>query len=332
VTDDSIANATGLFNMHTLSWDKEAIKVAGITEEKLPRLVPTTEVLQGIDSKVALELGLPSDTPVIIGASDGCLANLGVNAIEKGKIALTIGTSGAIRTVSDRPMTDKEGRTFCYALTEDLWVIGGPVNNGGVVMDWAKNRFVGSEIKEVPEGSYDLMTEQIEEVHPGANDLFFHPYLVGERSPIWRSDAKGSFFGLDIHHENKHMLRAVLEGINLNLYAVYLAIAEVIGADADEILVTGGFTKSNVWLQMIADIFGVDFAVTQVSENACLGAALLGLLALGEIKDFSGLEQMIPIERRVKPAKNRHQFYQSHFEKYQKLSEHYVEMFEILDQ
>lgn len=335
ITDYSIANATGLFNMYTLSWDNEALEVVGISEKKLPKLVPTTEVLRGMNEEIALELGLDPKIPIIIGASDGCLANLGVNAIEQGQVALSIGTSGAIRTVTNRPMTDKNERTFCYALTEEHWVIGGSVNNGGVIMDWAKNRFIDHNnstiVADPKEDSYDLMMQKIETVRPGADDLFFHPYLVGERSPIWRPDAKGSFFGLDIHHQNEHMLRAVLEGINLNLYNVYTAISELIDADAKEILVTGGFTKSDTWLQMIADIFGVNFAVTKISENACLGAAILGLYALGEIEDFSELEKMIAIERRVKPVKSRHQFYRHHFEKYQQLNDYYMEMFDVLD-
>lgn len=336
VTDYSLANATGLFNMHTLSWDKEALEILDISENKLPNLVPTTEVLRGMKKEVALTLGLDPKTPVVIGASDGCLANLGVNAIGQGQVALSIGTSGAIRTVTDRPLTDKDERTFCYALTEDLWVIGGPVNNGGVVMDWAMNRFVESTdsdgVMDSEKNPYDQMMDQIASVQPGADQLFFHPYLVGERSPIWRPNAKGSFFGLDIHHQNQHLLRAVLEGINMNLYAVYTAISEVIGADAQEILVTGGFTQSDTWLQMIADIFGMDLVVTEVSENACLGATILGLYALGEIKDFSELNLMIPMERRIKSNESDYQFYQRHFEKYQQLSEYYLKMFDVLDE
>lgn len=333
-TDYSIANATGLFNMHTLNWDEEALEMAGINEEQLPQLVPTTKVLSDMRSEMALALGLDPKIPIVIGASDGCLANLGVNAVAPGRTALTIGTSGAIRTVIDQPLTDKNERTFCYALTEDYWVVGGPVNNGGVVLDWAKERFFDQQnlidLADPDDDSYDLMMEQIEAVSIGADDLFFFPYLMGERSPLWRPDAKGSFVGLDIHHRNEHMLRAVLEGINFNLYQVYTAISEVIGTDAKEILVTGGFVKSKTWLQMIADIFGVDFVVTTVSENACFGAGLLGLLALGEIEDFSELTDLIPVERRVEASQERHASYQSHFEKYQALNTHYVKMLDVL--
>src|SRR5699024_3925456 len=122
------------------------------------------------------------------------------------------------------------------------------------------------------------------------------------------------------------MLFAVLEEINLNLYDVYIAVAEAIDANAKEYLVVGGFTKSDTWLQMIADIFGVELVITEVFENACLGAAVLGLYALGENKDFSDLNQMIPIGKRIKPTKTHHQFYQRHFEKYQKLNEYYLKM------
>lgn len=322
-TDYSIGNATGMFNMDTLSWDAEALEIAGISEKKLSKLVPTTEIIQGMKEEIANELGIPVDIPIVIGAADGCLANLGVNAFEPGKAALTIGTSGAIRTVTDRPMTDKNQRTFCYALTENHWVVGGAVNNGGVVLDWARKRFTNVDNVN---STFDTMMEQIETIAPGADQLFFHPYLLGERSPIWRSDAKGSFFGLGLHHQNDHMLRAVLEGINMNLYAVYNVISEVIQADAKEFLVTGGFTKSKTWLQMISNIFGIDFVVTSVSENACFGATILGLLALGEIENFKDVSEMIPIVDRIQPNKKQHIFYKTHFEKYQIINKHLISM------
>lgn len=321
-TDYSIANATGLFNMHTLSWDKEALKIAGITEDKLAKIIPTTGILKGLNGKIREELGLSKNMQVVIGASDGCLSNLGVNALSTGSVALSIGTSGAIRSVTNQPLTDEKERTFCYALTEDHWVVGGPVNNGGIVLDWARTRFGVAD--------YPSLMQQIETVKPGADGLFFHPYLVGERAPIWRADVKGSFFGLSLHHQNEHMLRAVLEGINFNLYAVYRAVNEVIGDQAEEILVTGGFIKSPAWVQMLADIFGIEIAVTDVTENASFGAALLGLLAIGEIKDFSTIGEMMALNMHYSPNEKRHAFYQTHFEKYEKLNDYILEMYDVI--
>ena len=131
-----IASATGLFNLAELDWDEEAMAVACVRREQLSTLVPTTHHVHGLPSPIALELGLDADTPFVVGANDGVLSNLGVNAIGPGEVAVTIGTSGAMRAVVDRPMTDPSGRTFCYALTEHHWVVGGPVNNGGIIFRW----------------------------------------------------------------------------------------------------------------------------------------------------------------------------------------------------
>ena len=158
-----------MFNVNTLQWDKEALEIAGITEEKLPILVPTTHVLHEIDHQFAYEMNISKATPFVVGASDGVLSNLGLNAIKPGVLAVTIGTSGAIRTVSNKPLTDPKGRTFCYALTKDHWVIGGPVNNGGVTFQWARDQFGLTEIQQAEKAgadAYELLTEMAEKIAP----------------------------------------------------------------------------------------------------------------------------------------------------------------------
>lgn len=125
IIDYSIASATGLFNLENLDWDEGALKVAGVTSDYLSKPVPTTHQMVGLKPEHATFMGIAEDVPFIVGASDGVLSNLGVDAIEPGVIAVTIGTSGAIRTVSPVPKTDPKGRTFCYALTENHWIVGG---------------------------------------------------------------------------------------------------------------------------------------------------------------------------------------------------------------
>jgi len=290
VVDYSIASATGLFNIHTLDWDDEALETAHITRNQLPKPVPTTTVFREMKTKIADAIGIHPNTPVVIGASDGCLANLGVNAIEPGVIAMTIGTSGAIRTVTNRPVTDPKGRFFCYALTENHWVIGGPVNNGGIIFDWMKDEFGKEEIAralQTGQNPFDLITEKIDTIQPGSGGLLFYPYLTGERAPLWDANAKGTFYGLTLHHKKEHMMRAVLEGVNLNLYMVYQTLENIIGAP-DEIHASGGFAQSEVWRQMVADIFNTDIHVSQTVEGSALGAIILGQYALG---DISSLEE-----------------------------------------
>jgi len=288
VVDYSIASATGLFNIHTLDWDDEALKTAQITRDQLPKAVPTTTVFREMKPEIADVIGIHPDTPVVIGASDGCLANLGVNAIEPGVIAMTIGTSGAIRTVTNRPVTDPQGRFFCYALTENHWVIGGPVNNGGMIFDWMINELGKEETAEAlqtGQNPFSLITEKIDTVPAGAEGLLFYPYLTGERAPLWNANAKGSFYGLALHHKKEHMMRAVLEGINLNLYMVYQTLESIIGSP-DEIHASGGFAQSNVWRQMLADIFNTDIHVAHTVESSAFGATILGRYALDEINSL----------------------------------------------
>lgn len=311
VVDHSIASATGLFNLLSKDWDEEALSVAGITPQQLSELVPTTTIITNMLPEMAAEIGLPTSIRFIIGANDGALSNLGVNAIDPGVVAVTIGTSGAIRTVSNKPVTDPKGRIFCYALTDQHWVIGGPVNNGGMTFRWVRDELASSEVetaKRLGIDPYEVLTKIAERVAPGAEGLLFHPYLAGERAPLWNANARGSFFGLGLHHKREHMIRAVLEGVIFNLYTVLLALEELIGIP-QKIQATGGFAKSALWRQMMADIFNQTVTVPESHESSCLGAVVLGLYALGEIEDFSIVSQWVGGTHHHEPIAENTQIY-----------------------
>jgi gluconokinase len=311
VIDHSIASATGMMNLEKLDWDEEALSLAGVSSDQLSKLVPTTYTLSGMSAVYAEEIGLDSSTPFVVGASDGVLSNLGVNAINPGVVAATIGTSGAIRTVVNKPVTDPKGRVFCYALTENLWVIGGPVNNGGMLLRWARDEFAASEVetaKRLGMDSYDLMMQIAERVSPGADGLLFHPYLTGERAPLWNPDARGSFFGLNMRHKKEHMIRAVLEGVIFNLYTVLLAMEEQIGRPT-RIHATGGFARSHLWRQMMADIFDQEVVVPESFESSCLGAVVLGLLAIGKADSLEIVAGMVGSTHQHQPIKENADIY-----------------------
>jgi len=313
VIDQSMASSTGMFNLEDLDWDKAALRLLGISASQLPKVVPTTHILKGMKRRYATLMGIDEDTPIVVGASDGVLSNLGVNAFKKGEVAVTIGTSGAIRTVIDQPRTDYKGRIFCYVLTENHYVIGGPVNNGGVVLRWLRDELLASEVetaKRLGVDPYDVLTKIANRVKPGADGLIFHPYLAGERAPLWNADARGSFFGLTLTHQKEHMIRAALEGVLYNLYTVYLALIEVMNETPSTIKATGGFAKSEVWRQMMADIFDTNLIVPESYESSCLGACVLGMKALGEIDDFSIIEEMVGTTNDHKPNQDNVKIYQ----------------------
>ncbi|MDN3953916.1 gluconokinase [Sporolactobacillus laevolacticus] len=322
VVDHSIASCTGLMAMDTLNWDRNAMKVAGVSEDQLSELVPTTQIMIGIDSNYAERMGLKKHTPFVLGASDGVLSNLGVNAIDPGVVAVTIGTSGAIRTVVDKPVADPKERLFCYELTEDKWVVGGPVNNGGGVLRWARDEFAASEVetaKRLGISPYDVLTRMAARVKTGSDGLIFQPYFSGERAPLWNPNARGAFFGLNLHHQKQHMIRAVLEGIIYNLYSVLLAMRERTG-EPKKIQATGGFARSELWRQMMADIFAQPVYVPESFESSCLGAAVLGLYATGGTDDLGIVSTMIGSVHSHKPIKENVEVYELLFPIFLRLS------------
>lgn len=335
VIDHSMASATGMFNLEQLDWDDDVLNLLGISRSQLPELVPTTHILTGMKKRYATLMGIDENTPVVIGASDGVLSNLGVNSYQQGEVAVTIGTSGAIRTVIDKPRTDEKGRIFCYVLTDEHYVIGGPVNNGGVILRWLRDEILASEVetaKRLGVDPYDVLTQIASRVKPGSDGLIFHPYLAGERAPLWNADARGSFFGLTLSHKKEHMIRAALEGVLYNLYTVYLALIEVMNETPNEIKATGGFAKSEIWRQMMADIFDTQLSVPESYESSCLGACVLGMKALGEIDDFSIIEQMVGTTHEHQPDPNTVDIYQQLVKIFIKISRSLTESYsEIAD-
>ncbi|TVY06752.1 gluconokinase [Paenibacillus cremeus] len=311
VIDHSIASATGLFNLRSLEWDKQALETCGVRPEQLSEPVPTTHVLEGMQAQYAEAMGLAADTPFVVGASDGVLANLGVGAFDPGIYAVTIGTSGAVRGVVKEPFTDPQGRLFCYNLMENFWVVGGAINNGGIMFRWVRDQLATAEAEEGRRRGmdpYDYLTELAKEVPAGSDGLIFMPLLAGERAPYWNANARGVFFGLSLYHQKKHMIRSVLEGVMYRIHSVVTALEEMNGP-TKEIRASGGFARSPFWLQMMSDVLGSPVAVPNTIESSGLGAAQLGMLALGEIKDFTSVHNWMHVEQSLHTDSRNHEVY-----------------------
>lgn len=259
--DESLASATGMMNIQDLCWDTKALALVGIGEEKLPKIVPTTFLRTKQDKKY------------FIGGADGPLANLGTGAMGKSKLAFTMGTSGAVRICVDEYYTDPQMRTFNYLLTSTQHVIGGATNNGAVVMQWLKEQILQTNT------STEELIANAHKTPAGAENLLFLPYILGERAPVWNANAKGIFFGLSINHSQAHIVRAVMEGLILNLYSVGKVLMEKF--PVDEICASGGFAKSDFWLQLVADVFQKKVVITDNVEGSAWGAVLLALKGLG---------------------------------------------------
>lgn len=319
VVDFSIASATGLFDIHKQQWYTPSLEIAGISPDQLSTPVPITHVLRGMGPHYARRMHLPEHTPFVVGGSDGCLANLGAQAIDKGVASVTIGTSGAIRLVSKLPVTDPQERLFSYVLSPEMFVLGGAVNNGGNVMQWFQERFV-EPATQVLETSIPILTNEASSVPAGAGGLIFLPYLAGERAPHWNANAKGVFFGIQTYHKRAHFIRAMMEGVIFGVYSVGKALEETVG-DIDVLYVSGGFARSPNWVQMMADIFDKKVLIRNTVESSAVGAAIVGLHALQFIKGFTFAENAEALTAEFYPDKERHQVYMDNYHLFERLYE-----------
>lgn len=318
VVDYSIASATGLFNIHTLDWDAQALQLAGVRSEQLSTPVRPTTIMEGMNHEIATAMGIPSSLPFVLGGSDGPLANLGIGAITPDDIAITIGTSGAIRKMANYPKTVADQEVFCYAFDQNLWVTGGPTNNGGNTFRWLREVLGQSEMKETfsqGKDAYNLLTQMASEVKPGSNGLLFLPYLNGERAPHWDANARGAYIGLSQTHEKSHMIRAGLEGVIFNIYQIGETLERLSGS-SNRLLASGGFARSPLWLQILGDIFGKVVEVPISHQSSAWGASWTALYALNEVPSFEAIREYIPMQSTLIPNESNHKKYKELYQIY----------------
>lgn len=292
VIDSSCASGTGLLSLARLEWDAEALALAGIGADQLSHVVPATETL-ALRGEVA---GLARGTALVVGAGDGPLANLGVGAVRPGVAACSIGTSGALRMIVGEAAVDPARQLFCYALTPGRWLIGGAISNGGSVLEWARSALA----PELGTGSEARLLELAAGVPPGSEGLIALPYLLGERAPHWDTIARGAYVGLRQSHGRAHLVRAAIEGVCQQLALVLASIREA-GREVSEIRATGGFARSALWRQMLADVLGMPVAFPAAHEGSAFGAALLGMEALGIVESIERAAELVQIEQTLAP-------------------------------
>lgn len=295
--DESIASGTGLLNLAAHDWDAPALARAEIERTRLSPIVPTTKILGTLRADYAEQMGVPHTTRVVIGASDAALNNVGAGAVNPKTIVAMIGSSGAVRTITDAPILDAQERTWCYILDDSHYIVGGAINNAGLVLRWFADNFVERASNQ---DAYEILLAEAETVGAGAAGLIFLPFLTGERSPHWNAEARGVLFGLSLHHQRAHVARAILEGVGYRLRSVLEAV-EAIAGKAVEIRAAGGFVRSKLWTQILADVVNRPFGVQSTANASALGAAFWGWRALGELGDWTRIAELVPVERVVAP-------------------------------
>ena len=277
-TELSSASGTGLLDMSTRTWSGRALDVCGVDADRLPPILPPTTTL-ALAPDVAGGVGLPAGTPVVAGAADGPLSNVGTGAMTTGVAGLSLGTSGAVRMAVPTPRVDGRGRLFCYALTESQWFVGGAISNGASVLRWVASALLPEVIASGTTTLDDTVLDLAASVPPGSDGLVMLPYLLPERAPLWDPDLPGAYVGLRSHHTRAHFVRAAVEGVCLQMRLILDALDDV--EPVTSVRATGGAFRSALWRDVVAATVGRPFVVVEGAEGTALGAAALGLVGLG---------------------------------------------------
>jgi len=316
VIDRSIASATGLFDIYDRDWNAEALQTAGITAGRLSKHVSPDYILKGIKNGFAGKMGIDPQVPFVAGASDGCLAHLGSNALHTNEVSLTIGTSGAVRRMIPAPVFDAQQRIFNYLLTDERYIAGGALNNGGNVLQWFNSHLAGRSGNTA--NDYDWFMAEAVKIPAGSDGLIFLPYIYGERAPVWDPEARGVFYGVSGMHTQAHFMRAILEGTSFALQSVLETLEEVLGPSGS-IYVSGGFTHSPDWVALLADVLGRPLLVTGTEDASSAGAAIMAMQAIGVIPSLDRAGAFFTVRESFGPRQNAHQAYRDNYTVYAQL-------------
>ena len=321
VDHSSAGNIGGVYDIAARIWSRETLDLLGIPARMMPeRLVAPTDVVGGLTPEAAARLGLPAGTPVIAGGVDAAVATYAAGVVKPGHHVAMIGTSMCWGYIAPTADAAHGLVAFPYVVGGDLYVFGGAATAGASV-SWYREQFCQAEVAEARAAGRDphaALEQAAAAVAPGSDGVVFLPYLMGERSPVWDGQASGAFVGLNLFHTRAHLYRAVLEGVTLALRHNMEAGAKGSAALEDRLIVVGGAARSDLWMQIVADVTGYPVWTIREDVEAALGAARLAALGVGLIA-LDDRDSWITLVPRAAPDPNRKRHYDEVFDIYRGL-------------
>jgi xylulokinase len=295
-TDMADGSGTLLMDVAHRRWSDEMLDAVGLTSDQVPVLHEGPEVTGTVTAEAADLTGLPVGIPVVAGGGDQAANAVGVGAVTPTVGAISIGTSGVVFVPSELPVVEPGGRvhSFCHAVPGQWHAMGVMLSAAGSLR-WYRDTIAPA----VPFA--DLVAEAAE-VPPGADGVRFLPYLTGERTPHADPDATGAFVGLTVRHGRAHLTRAVLEGVAFGLGDGFRLMVDAGVPVPDVFRASGGGTRSRLWLQIVADVLGVDIATIRTVEGAAFGAALLSGVGSGVWTDVAAATGVVETTDVVHPG------------------------------
>ncbi|MEM3553483.1 MAG: FGGY-family carbohydrate kinase [Candidatus Bathyarchaeia archaeon] len=311
------------------NWSDTILKKYGIDKAKLPEIRKATDVAGKLAPEAAAGMELLEGIPVIVGAGDVASAAVGSGAVREGKIHAYVGTSGWLGC----HLSERKKDLFHYigsicSANPDTYLCVAEQETAGACLDWLKDTM----FKESLEADvYKLFSEMAAKVKPGADGLIFTPWLFGERAPLDDPTVRGGFHNLSLEHTREHMVRAVFEGVALNIkWALFYM--EKLAGKAESINIIGGGAISDVWCQIFADALNKKInRVSDPKEAGAKGAAIIATIALGHIKSFEDSEKLVKIDAVYEPNPQNAAVYERIFKEFQNIYKNNKQMYRRLN-
>jgi xylulokinase len=317
-TDVADASGTLIFDVTRRKWSPEMLTAADIDEALLPRVYESPQVTGVVSAAGATATGLRAGTPVVAGAGDQAAGAVGMGIVRAGTISATIGTSGVVFAVTNRPSLDPQGRvhTFCHAIP-GRWHVMGVTQAAGLSLRWFRDQFgAGAEDGRDP---YERLTEEAASAPAGADGALWAPYLMGERTPHLDPNARGALVGLTASHTRAHVVRAILEGVAFSLRDTFEIFREL-NVPVETIRLGGGGARSSLWRQIQADVYDHEVEMVEAEEGAAYGAALLAGVGSGNWPSVdAACAAVVRVTQRVIPVPANQQLIERQYQSFRRL-------------
>lgn len=316
------------FDLRKRRFDAGVMDEIGTPMEIMPDLYESTDIVGEVTRDAAQATGLAPGTPVAAGQVDCNASWIGAGATEPGDIQSnlgTVGNFGVLYTDVEFTFSPIGRRLLNFPYTTRGTFVSAPTTlTGGQTIRYLRDTFSAAErIVEETSGvsSYDLLNYQAEKVPPGSDGLVALPWLMGERSPLWDANARGTIFGLSLNHTKGHLVRAFMEGVAYAMYHNYTLVKEGGLATNLPLILNEGGAVSRLWRRIITDVFGVETAMVKRRTGAPFGDAVLAGVATGVFADFSITKEWAEYVEPLEPDEETHKLYLEYFALYRKLYE-----------
>ena len=323
VTSWDNASRTMLFDIRKLDWSDNLLDGIGIDEEKMPEPYPSGKIIGEVTKKAAKETGFAQGTPIICGGGDQQCGAIGMGVVRRGRIKATTGTGTFILSFLDKPNFDPKRRVLCSCHgIPGKWVQEASMFSTGAIYRWFRDEFghlekAAAELVRID--PYEMLNKEAAAAPAGSKGILVIPHLAGAGAPHWNPYARGVIVGLAIGHARKDIVRAILEGIALEIRKNIEVIREL-GVHVEEMRVTGGATRNPHFNQIQADVYGLPVMRGKVEESTALGCAILAGVGTGVFKSFEGAtSKMVHIVERYEPRLENKSIYDKLFKIYCKI-------------